>query len=40
MVKKNDDLDEKYQMVITKTKDKYHTILTGDESDKVYYCNK
>lgn len=40
LVKKTDDSDVEYHMIIAKTKGKYHTVLTDDKSDKIYYCNK
>ena len=40
LVKKSDDTDYKYEMLIAKTKGKFYTVLTNDGNDKVYYCNK
>ena len=35
-----DDTDDTYKMTVTKNKDKFHAVLTDDEDERVYYCNK
>ena len=40
MINSSDDIDETYKMVITKTRNKFHSVLTDDKNEKVYYCNK
>lgn len=40
LVDKWDDTYGEYKMVIVSGKNNFHTVLTDEENDKVYYCNK
>ena len=40
LVNEWDDVDDAYKMIVTKTKDKSHTVLIDDDNDRIYYCNK
>ena len=40
LVNKWDDVDDSYKMVVTIFKDRFHAVLTDDDSEKVYHCTK